>query len=94
MDGMVDQARKVSGEKRKPSLKGGKAEVVGDFGDLGRVGSTKRVFMKMRKDGVRGGAGAGAGAGVSPGSGSASASASGSGAGTGTASGTGPEAQV
>ena len=56
VDGMVDQARKVSGEKRKTSFKGKKADM-GDFGDLGRVGSTKRVFLKMRKDGVRSGSG-------------------------------------
>ncbi len=39
VDGMLDQARKASAEK-----KGGE----GDFGDLGKVGSTKRVFMRTR----------------------------------------------
>lgn len=55
VDGMIDQARKASGEKRKPSFKGTRAEG-GDFGDLGKVGSTKRVFLKLQRDSARGGA--------------------------------------
>lgn len=43
VDEMVDQARKVSVEKKR----GG---VERDFGDLGTVGSTKRVFMRSRRD--------------------------------------------
>lgn len=42
VDGMVDQARKASAEKKKGQD--------GDFGDLGKVGTTKRVFMKSRRD--------------------------------------------
>lgn len=42
VDGMLDQARKASAEKTK----GGE----GEFGDLGKVGSTKRVFMRSRKE--------------------------------------------
>ena len=42
VDGMLDQARKASAEKTK----GGD----GEFGDLGKVGNTKRVFMRSRKD--------------------------------------------
>lgn len=44
VDEMLDQARKASAEKKK-----GGAER--DFGDLGTVGSTKRVFMRSRRDG-------------------------------------------
>lgn len=44
VDEMVVQARKASAEKKK----GG---VERDFGDLGTVGSTKRVFMRSRRDG-------------------------------------------
>ena len=55
VDGMIDQARKASAEKRKPSFKGTRAED-GDFGDLGKVGSTKRVFLKLQGDSARGGA--------------------------------------
>lgn len=55
VDGMIDQARKASAEKRKPSFKGTKAEGE-DFGDLGKVGSTKRVFLKTRRDTARDGA--------------------------------------
>ena len=43
VDGMVDQARNASAEKKK----GGE----GDFGDLGAVGGTKRVFLKSKKEG-------------------------------------------
>lgn len=43
VDGMVDQARNTSAEKKK----GGE----GDFGDLGKVGGTKRLFLKSKKDG-------------------------------------------
>lgn len=43
VDEMVDQARKASVEKKK----GGPDR---DFGDLGTVGSTKRVFMRSRRD--------------------------------------------
>lgn len=43
VDEMLDQARKASAEK-----KGGAER---DFGDLGIVGSTKRVFMRSRRDG-------------------------------------------
>lgn len=52
VDGMVDQARKASGEKKKTGHRGIGAEQ-GDFGDLGKVGNTKRVFLKMRRDGAR-----------------------------------------
>lgn len=44
VDEMLDQARKTSAEKKK-----GGSEW--DFGDLGTVGSTKRVFMRSRRDG-------------------------------------------
>lgn len=81
VDGMIDQARKASAEKKKPSFKGTKAGVE-DFGDLGRVGSTRRVFMKVRKDSARGEAR------VESGSGSGSGSRSGS------VSGVGVEAEV
>lgn len=78
VDGMVDQARKASGEKKKTSHKGTGAEG-GEFGDLGKVGGTKRVFLKMRRDGVRGGTGVAAE--------SRSRSGSGAGAGAGAESG-------
>ena len=42
VDGMIDQARKASAEKKKGQD--------GDFGDLGKVGTTKRVFLKSRRD--------------------------------------------
>lgn len=44
VDEMLDQARKASAEKKK-----GGVEL--DFGDLGTVGSTKRLFMRSRRDG-------------------------------------------
>ena len=40
VDDMVDQARNTSAEKHKAGE--------GDFGDLGKVGGTKRVFMKTK----------------------------------------------
>ena len=43
VDGMVDQVRNFSAEKKKG--------MDGDFGDLGNVGGTKRVFLKSRKEG-------------------------------------------
>ena len=43
VDDMVDQARNTSAEKKKAGD--------GDFGDLGKVGGTKRVFMKSKKEG-------------------------------------------
>ncbi len=43
VDGMVDQARNSSAEKKKGAE--------GDFGDLGKVGGTKRLFMKSKKEG-------------------------------------------
>ena len=43
VDGMLDQARHFSAEKNK----GGGDR---DFGDLGKVGNTKRVFLKSRRD--------------------------------------------
>ena len=43
VDGMVDQARNTSAEKKKFGE--------GDFGDLGKVGGTKRLFLKSKKDG-------------------------------------------
>lgn len=43
VDGMVEQARKASTEKKK-------GQDGGDFGDLGKVGATKRVFMKTQRD--------------------------------------------
>lgn len=56
VDGMIDQARKASAEKRKPSLKGSRGEG-SDFGDLGKVGSTRRVFLKMQGNSAGGEAG-------------------------------------
>lgn len=44
VDEMLDQARKASAEKKK-----GGVEL--DFGDLGTVGNTKRLFMRSRRDG-------------------------------------------
>ena len=41
VDGMLNQARQASAEKRK-----GEA---GDLGDLGRIGGTRRVFLKAKK---------------------------------------------
>ena len=41
VDGMVDQARKASGEKKRVGL--------GDFGDLGKLGGTRRVFFRSSK---------------------------------------------
>lgn len=89
VDGMIDQARKASAEKRKPSFKGTRT-ASGDFGDLGKVGSTKRVFLKMRGDSARGGAGVnnpGTGPNIVPGRirlpGSSPGMASGSGPGSG-----------
>ena len=41
VDGMVDQARKGSGEKKRVG--------VGDFGDLGKLGGTRRVFFRSSK---------------------------------------------
>ena len=41
VDGMVDQARKGSGEKKRVG--------VGDFGDLGKMGGTRRVFFRSNK---------------------------------------------
>ncbi|MCJ1388297.1 hypothetical protein MMC18_001143 [Xylographa bjoerkii] len=42
VDGMLDQARKASGEKKKAG--------VGDFGDLGRIGGTRRVFFRGKTE--------------------------------------------
>ena len=43
VDDMIGQARNASAEMQKAGE--------GDFGDLGKVGGTKRVFMKSRKEG-------------------------------------------
>lgn len=43
VDDMIGQARNTSAEKKKAGE--------GDFGDLGKVGGTKRVFMKSKKEG-------------------------------------------
>ena len=43
VDGMLNQARRVSGDRKKETEAG--------FGDLGKVGGTRRLFMKARKDG-------------------------------------------
>ncbi len=61
VDEMMDQARRASGEKKKTSYRGTMTDT-GDFGSLGKVGSTKRVFLKMRRDGLRGGSRSTAGA--------------------------------
>ena len=42
VDGMVEQARQASAEKKNAKES--------DFGDVGKVGSTKRVFMKLRPE--------------------------------------------
>jgi hypothetical protein len=42
VDVMLDQARKASAEKRKVSA--------GDFGDLGKVGGTRRIFLKAKAE--------------------------------------------
>ena len=42
VDGMVEQARQASTEKKKSKESG--------FRDIGKVGSTKRVFMKLRTE--------------------------------------------
>ncbi|MCJ1381093.1 hypothetical protein MMC17_004202 [Xylographa soralifera] len=42
VDGMLDQARKASGEKKRAG--------VGDFGDLGKIGGTRRVFFRGKTD--------------------------------------------
>jgi len=41
VDGMLDQARKASAEKRR---------AVSDFGDLGKVGATRRIFLKNKSE--------------------------------------------
>ena len=41
VDGMLDQARKASAEKRR---------AVSDFGDLGKVGGTRRIFLKTKSE--------------------------------------------
>ena len=85
VDGMVDQARKASAEKR-PGQRGAGVDT-GDFGDLGKVGSTKRVFLKMRRDGIR--SGSGSGSGTTAAAASASPSVAGAGAGAGAITGAG-----
>ncbi|MCJ1400410.1 hypothetical protein MMC11_003615 [Xylographa trunciseda] len=42
VDGMLDQARKASGEKKRAGL--------GDFGDLGKIGGTRRVFFRGKTE--------------------------------------------
>ena len=42
VEGMLDQAKKASAEKRRSEG--------GDIGDLGKVGGTRRVFLKAKKD--------------------------------------------
>lgn len=92
VDGMVDQARKASGEKR-PGLRGVGVDT-GDFGDLGRVGSTKRVFMRMRKDRVRSESGSASAYGNTATVGAKSELGAGTGAGAGAGNGTGAEAEA
>jgi hypothetical protein len=41
VDGMLDQARKASAEKKR---------TVSDFGDLGKVGGTRRIFLKTKSE--------------------------------------------
>jgi hypothetical protein len=41
VDGMLDQARKASTEKKKPVV---------EFGDMGKAGGTRRVFLKSKID--------------------------------------------
>ena len=42
VEGMLDQAKKASAEKRRSDA--------GDLGDLGKVGGTRRVFLKAKKE--------------------------------------------
>ncbi|MCJ1434060.1 hypothetical protein MMC27_003426 [Xylographa pallens] len=42
VDGMLDQARKASGEKKRAGI--------GDFGDLGKIGGTRRVFFRGKTE--------------------------------------------
>ena len=43
VDGMLDQARKASAEKKKGAE--------GEIGDLGKIGGTRRVFIRSRTEG-------------------------------------------